>query len=109
MDFDRTASYDDRIECCIWKFTWKNGTGQGICRRSVSGLCTDRTTVVFLFLFLDEQCDEVDPRKQCDDQKSVCSEIYVALVGDFIQLRDLFDLVGGTGRCYAVLFGNRLL
>lgn len=30
------------------------GTGQGICRRSVSGLCTDRTTVVFLFLFLDE-------------------------------------------------------
>lgn len=49
MDFDRTASYDDRIERCIWKFTWKNGTGQGICRRSVSGLCTDRTTVVFLF------------------------------------------------------------
>ena len=63
MDTDRTASYDDRIERGVWKTAWKECTGQGICRRSVSGLCTDRTTAVFLFLVRDEQCDEVDPRQ----------------------------------------------
>ena len=56
-----------------------------------------------LYSFFSSSC------KQCDDQKSVCTEIYVSLVGDFIQLRDFFDLVGGVGRRYAVLYGNRLL
>ena len=73
------------------------------------GVCTDRTSFIFLLLVCHKQCHEVHPDKQRHDQKGICSQIYLPAVRDPGKFCNFSDLPGCAAVCNGVLCDDGIL